>query len=165
MKISKLELKSIHHSATLSQETHAFSANIYVNGKKVGQVRNEGHGGCDLVHLEKDSVSLSDLNKYCLSIEPPKSDKDKQLEDKYQFSVTYDFEIWCCEQVNRFLAKKELRSKLKSNIVLIEDGKVYMYRCKPTAENIKTVKKRDKIKQVLNEMNFDDALDAFLKVA
>lgn len=165
MSITKLQLKSIQHSASLSQETHAFTANIYVNGKKVGQVGNEGHGGCDFVHLDKGSVSLQELNEYCLSIEPPKSDKDKQLEEKYQFSVTYDFEIWCCEQVNRFLGKKELRSKLKSNIVLIEDGKVYMYRCKPTAENIKAVKLRDNIKQVLNEMNFDDALDAFLEVA
>lgn len=41
----KIELKRIHYSERLSQETNAFTADLYINGKKVGETSNEGYGG------------------------------------------------------------------------------------------------------------------------
>lgn len=41
----KIELKNVHYSPSLSEETSAFTADIYVNGKKSGYARNNGHGG------------------------------------------------------------------------------------------------------------------------
>ena len=42
----KIELKSIKFSEAMSEETNAFTANLYINGKKVGYCKNQGHGGC-----------------------------------------------------------------------------------------------------------------------
>lgn len=43
----KLELKSIQYNAALSEETYAYSAKLYADGKHVADVANRGHGGCD----------------------------------------------------------------------------------------------------------------------
>lgn len=42
----KLELKAVKYSATFSEETSCFKANLYVDGKKVAYVENDGRGGC-----------------------------------------------------------------------------------------------------------------------
>ena len=42
----KIEIKNIKHSPSLSEETNAFTADIYVNGVKAGSAMNRGHGGC-----------------------------------------------------------------------------------------------------------------------
>lgn len=39
----------IHHG--LSEETWAYTASVYVDGKRVGEVSNSGHGGPDNLHV------------------------------------------------------------------------------------------------------------------
>ncbi len=41
----KVELKKVKHSPSLSEETEAFTADVFINGKRAGSVRNSGHGG------------------------------------------------------------------------------------------------------------------------
>lgn len=48
-----IELRNISYSARLSQETSAYAAVIYVDGKKAGTVENDGHGGQTFVHIDK----------------------------------------------------------------------------------------------------------------
>lgn len=49
----KIELKRFTTNARLSQETTAFAADVWVNGKKVGTAENDGHGGSHTVHLDR----------------------------------------------------------------------------------------------------------------
>jgi hypothetical protein len=53
-----ITLKSIKYAAFASQETSCFEAAVYVDGKKVAVVENDGHGGCDMWHpwTAKDAV-------------------------------------------------------------------------------------------------------------
>jgi hypothetical protein len=48
----KIELKRFTTNARLSQETTAFAADVWVDGKKVGYAKNDGHGGNTMVHLD-----------------------------------------------------------------------------------------------------------------
>lgn len=48
----KIELRRVHFSERLIDETNAFDADVWVNGKKAGHAGNDGHGGCTIVHLE-----------------------------------------------------------------------------------------------------------------
>jgi hypothetical protein len=41
----KIELKKIRVVEAFSEETTAFSADLYINGKLVGYTKNDGHGG------------------------------------------------------------------------------------------------------------------------
>ena len=43
----QIELKSFKYSAFASQETACFQAALWIDGKKRGTVRNDGHGGCN----------------------------------------------------------------------------------------------------------------------
>ncbi|TDX00459.1 hypothetical protein [Dinghuibacter silviterrae] len=44
----KIELKNIHRSEKLSEETSAFSANLYINDIKAGIASNRGQGGATM---------------------------------------------------------------------------------------------------------------------
>lgn len=40
-----VQLKNVKNHPDMSQETDCFSASIYVDGKRIGEVRNDGQGG------------------------------------------------------------------------------------------------------------------------
>ena len=42
----KVELKNFNYNSRMSEETDCFSADIWINGKKVGYAENGGKGGC-----------------------------------------------------------------------------------------------------------------------
>jgi hypothetical protein len=46
----KIELKRISVSERMSEETNCFVADLYINGKKVGECKNDGRGGCTDYH-------------------------------------------------------------------------------------------------------------------
>jgi len=56
----KLELKAIKYSKTLSEETDAFTANIYISNKKAGYAKNTGNGGCTEVRVLPEWNELVD---------------------------------------------------------------------------------------------------------
>lgn len=58
-----LELKNVHFSERLSQETNAFAADIFFNGKKVGYAENDGYGGCTNINCYPKS--RDEFNKAC----------------------------------------------------------------------------------------------------
>ncbi len=57
----KIELRRISHNSRLSQETEAFAADLYIDGKKRGTVENDGHGGS---HNFSDWNAAKELNEY-----------------------------------------------------------------------------------------------------
>lgn len=64
----KVELKKLKTYAALSEETVAFTADVWINGKRSGDAKNDGHGGCTLVRisdrdLAKQLVEFGDSQK------------------------------------------------------------------------------------------------------
>lgn len=47
----KIELKNIKSHSSMSEETNAFSATLYVDGVKAGFVSNDGRGGSNRIEL------------------------------------------------------------------------------------------------------------------
>jgi hypothetical protein len=43
----KIEIKNLKHSEFASHETNCFEASVYVDGKRIGVVSNDGQGGCN----------------------------------------------------------------------------------------------------------------------
>lgn len=41
----KVELKKIQHALNMSEETNAFTADLWIDGKKTGGAKNDGRGG------------------------------------------------------------------------------------------------------------------------
>jgi hypothetical protein len=66
----KIELKKISFSERMSQETNCFVADLYIDGKKVGQCNNDGHGGCTNYHGSTiaDLDIIKKAEAYCKSL-------------------------------------------------------------------------------------------------
>lgn len=66
----KIELKKISFNERMSEETNCFVADLYINGKLVGECKNDGHGGCtDIRGNSKESNQLiADAMAYCKTL-------------------------------------------------------------------------------------------------
>ena len=164
--IKKIELKSISVSIANSQETHCFSANIYVNSKRVGTVRNAGHGGCDTVHITDKTITEKMLDDFCATVEDLYVSETEKTEYKRLGldSVSFDFENLCCRLVDLYLAKKDLKRQLKRKVMFANNKAIYEVKCLPTEENIEKVKTRNGMIQVLNELEIDEAVKIFMEI-
>lgn len=68
----KIELKKVSFSERMSKETNCFTADIYVDGKKVGYAENRGEGGntdCR-PYTKEQGVVLAKADEYCKTLPP-----------------------------------------------------------------------------------------------
>lgn len=72
----KVELKNFKSHDRLSEETNAFTANLHIDGKRVGECSNRGHGEPILFHFN-DRATEQAFYDYCKSLPPVKSGYDK----------------------------------------------------------------------------------------
>ena len=65
----KLELKNIKFYESMSEETNCFQADLFINGKKIADVKNQGQGGpTDYRVLDfKNQQILRDAEAFCLT--------------------------------------------------------------------------------------------------
>jgi hypothetical protein len=165
----KLELKNIKHTAWASEETHCYQASLYVDGKPVAIVSNDGHGGCDRDYrhptFKKESeasgvqpyafgyrAKMAEVHEYFASL--PKTNACDIFPDGMEQSL----ELWCCDQVNDWLSARELKSKLKKQFLFQFADKVgvYAHKTRPSRAHKVTI---------LNDLPFDEALSIWKETA
>jgi len=66
----KIELKNIKYNASLSEETSAFTADVYINNIRAAYVQNRGDGGANTIFPFKDDgwKILKDAEAYCKTL-------------------------------------------------------------------------------------------------
>jgi hypothetical protein len=69
----KVELRKFTHSPALSRETIAFTADLYIDGEKVGRAMNDGGGGSN--HLTMPLEYHKKLNDHTAALPPHKSNE------------------------------------------------------------------------------------------
>jgi hypothetical protein len=86
----KFELKTVKFFEAFSEETNAFTAKLYINGKYVADVKNDGHGGCTDVHPINKLASdiISEAERY-LASQP----KKKVEEFDFEYLRTVESEV------------------------------------------------------------------------
>ena len=94
--IKTISLKSVKVHDDMSEETMCFSATIYVNGKKAGDAKNNGHGGCNYYYM-KDGFEESVLEEWAKQ----KTGETFEALDSLLFDLIQDYEEekqfkrWC----------------------------------------------------------------------
>jgi hypothetical protein len=63
MKQNRITLKNIKHAEFASEETNCYKASVYFDGKRVGIVSNDGHGGCDY-QWPRDQAGWDAMHEY-----------------------------------------------------------------------------------------------------
>jgi hypothetical protein len=140
----KIELKKIKHSAALSQETNAYSAEIWVDSVKRGTVQNQGFGGPDDVQPTTLAMEIIEYAKTLPHINCFGKDLPQSLETVLGGTL------------DRHLGEKRLKRLLSTKTVFIEDGKCYSSKSRPGNLKEGSI--------VLNDLSLTDALELFLKI-
>lgn len=91
--------KAFKHNETLSEETHCFSATLYINGKRAAAVSNHGHGGCDNITWASDAMRDNALAVAAAS--------------SYGFDANANFECIIGDMVEDALFRQAVREQLR----------------------------------------------------
>lgn len=111
-----IELKNIKYSASLSRETSAFTANLYIEDKRVGTVINDGQGGnTSYLADNKDTWDIiRQAENYCKTLPDKQYPKDEYSD---AFSFPMDLETYINDLLTEYLVKKDLEKHQKKGVI------------------------------------------------
>jgi hypothetical protein len=140
----KIELRKMKSAPSMSQETNAFTAEVWVDGVRRGTARNDGHGGPN--HVEPASLAL-EIEAHARTLPPVKVPWGRG-----ELEMCGDLLLG--RMVQRALEGKRLERMLKTKTVLLKGGKCYTVKghavpVRPGEEH-------------LNGLPFEDALTKYL---
>ena len=159
----KLELKNIKHTAWASEETHCYQASLYVDGKPVAIVSNDGHGGADRDYAHPKfkgeyRAKMAEVHEYFDGLPPSPFSYEGADGVMIHDSLPQTLEGWCCDAVNDWLAARELRRMMRTQILFQKEGEeeagVFGTKYYPP----KTDGNFWRGRRILNDMPFDEAL-------
>ena len=119
----EIKLKNVKFYERMSEETNAFTADLYVNGKKVGYAKNEGHGGCTDYYPNsiEDRAVINEAEQYCLGL-PPIKYGSFEIEMNLEHKIDQLFEEWLKAKDEAKLQKKLAKSMLSNLCVKTANG-------------------------------------------
>ncbi len=103
-----IELRHLTIHTRMSEETTAFSASLYVNGKKIGTAENTGKGGATIIQADSHHFwkVIGEAEAYCKSL-PPIIYEGEALQvdlELYLNNIVFDFALQ--KENKRFERKK-----------------------------------------------------------
>ena len=110
----KIELKNVKFSEAMSEETNAFTANLYVNGKLAGYCKNQGHGGCTDYNANSPELRpvIAEAEAYCKSL-PDIDFGTFTIKNNLEHTIDLLFENWL-----KAREQKKLERKMKTCVLV-----------------------------------------------
>lgn len=153
----KIELKAIEYLAGMSEETHCYSATLFVDGEKWGKVGNAGHGGPDEFRpiAGRSWDDLADLDKrIAATFEPYRC-------EGFDEPLDYSLEMLCAEIINDWLIERDCKRYLRKPCFIADDGSLRAYSV-PSGMGLQTALNQLKVAnpdiQFLNELPREKAI-------
>lgn len=163
----KIELRKVKHLKSLSEETPAYTAQLWVDGAHFADVSNHGQGGCDEQHAPRGSklsgaAFHDELRKISalVAAQYPKIDCStfggKGMLDR-------DLDTVCHELIEQQALAKSVTRDLQKKVMFVkpEDGKVYGIKVANEVERTQTclfLTQHKGVKKILNMMPLDEAI-------
>lgn len=112
----KLEVKNIKHARFLSEETNAFSADLYADERKIATCSNDGKGGCTNIQplysvIEKQRVFYREQLAKAEAFAKTLPGVESQFSKK---PLAMNLEFFVDLEVEKDLSKSEVKRVLKS---------------------------------------------------
>lgn len=122
-----LELRGISHNESLSEETNAYSATLYLDGKKVARVSNHGQGGCDeQFWFDRDAEAR--VEAY-FKAQPERA--SSYMIDGKPMMIQPDLEDWCGGVVTEWLIQRDYKRTLGRKVVMTDGKTDWSFKIKP----------------------------------
>jgi hypothetical protein len=149
----KIELRNVAYNARLSEETSAYAADVWIDGKKAGTTQNAGHGGPDLIRPRELEEKLT---AYALTLPVIKS----KWGDLPESAETL---LGGC--LTRFLTARDLKRALKTKLLFMRAGKVMGCKVGSLGWEPEAARLLPGDGPVLNGLPFEEALTLFMSPA
>ncbi len=155
----KIELRRISYNAALSQETAAFSAEVWIDGELAFHARNQGTGGADF-YRQVGRWTETEVNAWLTANRLP-----RYLGD--DLACDHDLEIEVSDLLTRAVEGKRLKRLLHTKLVTIESDQILQYplRKRPLAIVARAVRAINPDAVIVNDAGdevFARALDVLL---
>lgn len=125
----KIELKKIAFYERMSEETNAFTADIYINDVKTGYAKNDGQGGCTFYHAYQGKEQLlKEAEIFAKSLPKTKhefSGKTYEFDSNLESIIDHMFEQYLTAKENAKFAKKREKAYLTSIVFGKPNGTSY----------------------------------------
>lgn len=164
----KIELKKLKLYPALSEETQAYSAAIFLDGRHIADVHNDGHGASDNVR-PKAPFTYDDL----LALEKRIAAQYPPQKGITGVDIPYTLECVCGDLIHRAGVQKRLARAMKSKIVAIIDGALSEFSFKGikvlspalSAQLTPAILRKHPAAKLLNTLPLDEAVDAVLAIS
>lgn len=166
----KIELRNVKHAVFASHETPCMSASIYIDGKKAGEVSNDGCGGpYDFSNFETERR----LNEYGASL-PPLTGRygSSRSETGFEtFEMKQNAETLICDAFSAWALVKEYKRLTSRRILFVRDGKIYETKTLSAEQIAKVLSKPDQVRAqlktdtVLNLLPMEEGVRVFRDLA
>ena len=157
--MNRIQLKNIKHAEFSSEETHCYSASVYFDNKRVGTVKNDGHGGADYQYIE-DHDGWDEMGKYIATL----PEITTTFGGESAFTYLQDLESICADIVTDWLISKDLKRALSKKVLFQKVGNGAVFETKAARNKatlnhwIEQIAARDDTAEVLNTLPIDKAL-------
>lgn len=160
----EIKLRNIKYFAEMSEETPCYHASLYVDGKRIGKVWNEGHGGPD--GFSGDEAAYHAADAWIKANTPAKT--------VWGMEIDPDIEQRCMELLTEHLMRRDLKRDLKKAVLFLKtprDGALYEVKPKGgmsesgTEMARKIVRERHPEAVILNDLPESQALAYYQSVA
>jgi hypothetical protein len=148
----KIELCAIQYSASASQETAFYSADLHVDGRRIGTVSNSGTGGGDVFHGDRTAYAAADA--WCRT-------NLSQWRTKDGLGFETDLELYCATLLQQWIDADDLHRALAERVLWrdLVDGLIYeVCHRDGIEETIASVRRCHPDAVILNELLFVMAL-------
>jgi len=147
----ELTLKNLKVSEHLSEETTAFTATVYIDGKRAFTARNDGNGGENMLEPLKQDRGIIDRAQTHFASLPPETSEYGDLPMSLDFAISL--------AVDEALHLKDMKRCLKKVTVKTPEGiATFKASFKPTPQNLAYIARKYPDYVILNSLSEDDAL-------
>jgi hypothetical protein len=113
-----IKLRNIHVDLRLTEETNAFTADLFINGKNVGTASNDGHGEMTICRAKdrKGAELIREAEIWCEQLPPEEVKDDDGSTHSYSISLDYYLD----RTIDEHIAKREQArfEKLMDNSII-----------------------------------------------
>ena len=151
-----IQLKNVKIAWNMSEETTAFTATLYIDGKKAADVKNEGRGGDNHPRF-MDRELEKEFHEFCKSLPP----RDFGMDDDGAVNETYpmDYDSFIGDLLREWISNDEWKKACKKGVVYTltshEEGEYMLWEVpySPTmAERVREqYSETGNLKEIINE--------------
>ena len=152
-----IELKKVKIAQNMSEETIAFTGELWIDNTKAADLKNDGQGGANFMWF-KDRELEKSFNAYCESLPSQPATDDWAIERGFTDPTSMDADLWISLEVGKIDEARYWKRKCSKTMCVIlkshNQGQFSQYKAWPySAAAAAEVRKMhgDELVEIINE--------------